>query len=71
MFVSDTGLPSLSSVMSRLQGDISLVIIYVIVASLITSLMSPLRRDITVDREGTTVLRTDGHMVIFTKGRGF
>ena len=26
LFVSDTGLPSLSSVMSRLQGDISLVI---------------------------------------------
>ena len=33
--------------------------------------MSLQRRDITVDRGVSPVLRTDAHMVIFTGGRGF
>ena len=43
----------------------------VIVEILITRLMSHWRWDITVDREGPTVLRTNGRTVVFTGGRGF
>ena len=52
--VSDTGLPYLSAVMSHLWRDFSLVmriiINIIIIIIIITRLMSPWRRDITVDR---------------------
>ena len=45
--------------------------LFFIVEIFITRLMSHRRRDITVDRGGTTVSRTHAHMVVFTGGRVF